>query len=66
MTTKEIEELFDLKKILAEETDLILCRAIYLRFFRRWSWTKIAVDIGGGNTPDNIRRIVNRYFEKML
>lgn len=38
-------------------------RAIFLmRFLKGYSWTKIANEIGGGNTADSVRMQVTRYL----
>lgn len=37
----------------------------YISGKRRWSWQRIAVKIGGGNTADGVRMIHNRYLEKV-
>ena len=38
-------------------------RSIFLmRFLKGYSWTKIANEIGGGNTADSIKKSVYRYL----
>lgn len=34
---------------------------LFMHLSLRYSWTKIAVDTGGINTPDNIRKMCNRH-----
>lgn len=34
---------------------------LFMHLSLRYSWAKIAVDIGGINTPDNIRKMCNRH-----
>ena len=34
---------------------------LFMHLSLRYSWAKIAVDKGGINTPDNIRKMCNRY-----
>jgi hypothetical protein len=34
---------------------------LFMHLSLRYSWAKIAVDTGGINTPDNIRKMCNRY-----
>lgn len=34
------------------------------RYLRGFSWVKIAHKVGGGNTQDSVRMIVNRYLNK--
>ena len=31
---------------------------------RRWSWQRIAIKVGGGNSADGVRMIHKRYLEK--
>lgn len=35
-----------------------------LRFIDGFSWQKIALTVGGGNSPDGMRKVVIRYLEK--
>lgn len=35
---------------------LIVCKLKY-----RWSWTKIAITLGGNNTSDSVRKMCTRY-----
>lgn len=41
-------------------TRLIFC----MRFIDGFSWQKIALTVGGGNSPDGMRKVVVRYLEK--
>ncbi len=34
------------------------------RFISGYSWNKVAMKIGGGNTADSVRMQVNRYLQK--
>lgn len=34
---------------------------IYLHYAKGYSWKKIAIDIGGGNTEDGVRKMCSRY-----
>lgn len=34
---------------------------IFMRFSLHYSWTKIAVECGGGNTADSVRMMCERY-----
>lgn len=34
---------------------------LFMHLSLKYSWAKIAVDTGGINTPDNIRKMCNRY-----
>lgn len=35
-----------------------------MRFIDGFSWQKIALTVGGGNSPDGMRKVVIRYLEK--
>lgn len=60
---RRIEDFID--NIPDSETRRIF-RYRYIVGKRRWSWQKIAVEIGGGNTSDGVRMIHNRYLEKVV
>lgn len=34
---------------------------IHCKLVKRWSWTRIAAELGGGNTGDGVRKAVVRY-----
>lgn len=44
--------------------DPFMRRAFTLRFVRLWSWTRVAMAMGGGNTPDGVRKAVMRYIRR--
>lgn len=44
--------------------DLQVQLAITLRFRERMSWNEVADQLGGGNTEDSCRKLVDRYLEK--
>ena len=60
---RRIEDFID--NIPDSETRRIF-RYRYIAGKRRWSWQKIAVKIGGGNTADGVRMIHNRYLGKVV
>lgn len=41
--------------------DIFVENCLFMHLSLRYSWAKIAVDTGGINTPDNIRKMCNRY-----
>lgn len=44
--------------------DIQINLILSLRFKEKLSWNKIADEIGGNNTEDSVRMMVNRYLEK--
>lgn len=45
-------------------TDPMMRSIIYYRHIKSMSWTEIAMQIGGGNTPDGIRMAHDRYLSR--
>lgn len=43
-----------------EQTQLIF----RYRFINGYSWVKVAMELGGGNTDDSVRKRVDRYLQK--
>lgn len=41
--------------------DVFVENCLFMHLSLRYSWAKIAVDTGGINTPDNIRKMCNRH-----
>lgn len=41
--------------------DIFEENCLFMRLSLHYSWTKIAVQVGGNNTPDGIRKICERY-----
>ncbi|MBQ2277770.1 MAG: hypothetical protein II333_04295 [Clostridia bacterium] len=44
--------------------DSLVRMAMILRFIDGLSWTAVAVQIGGGNTDDSIKKMVYRYLKE--
>ncbi len=44
--------------------DTLTRQAIYYRFVRLYSWQRVAIEVGGNNTKESVRKLVNRFFEK--
>jgi len=44
--------------------DIIVSQAIEERFLKGKSWLQVAHTLGGSNTPESARKIVERYFKK--
>jgi len=43
--------------------DSLLRQITFLRNVSCMSWKQVAIEIGGGNTPDSVRVAYDRYFE---
>lgn len=53
-----------LSEYIAKIEDVMLRRIITLRFIQGMSWVHIALELGGGNSPDGVRMMVKRYLSK--
>ena len=42
--------------------DWYIRKAITGKLKYKWSWKKVAITIGGNNTPDSVRMMCTRYF----
>lgn len=38
---------------------------VYYRCVSLFGWRRVAYEVGGDNTPDGVRMIYNRFFEKL-
>lgn len=45
-------------------TDPVVREIITLRYLDNLSWRDIAQQLGGGNTPDSVRMLLNRYLAR--
>ena len=45
--------------------DSLIRQIFTLRYIGGYHWTQIAMRIGGGNTPDGVRMLHNRYLKKL-
>lgn len=41
-------------------------KLMYIKGDRRPSWSRVAYLVGGGNTPDSVRKIHSRFLKKSL
>lgn len=55
---EEIEKYID--SIKSSQVRLI----ISMRYIKGFSWTKISIELGGGNTADGVRKIHDRFLAK--
>ena len=49
---------------IAEIDDPIVKDIVTYRFVRGYRWAKVAIKVGGGNTEDGVRKIVERYLKR--
>lgn len=45
--------------------DSLTRRIFRLRFIDGMNWVQVSLKVGGGNTPDGVRMIVNRHLQKI-
>ena len=45
-------------------SDCLTRQIVYERYIRGKTWTAVAMAVGGGNTPDSVRKISERFLEK--
>lgn len=58
------KELTKIERFLEEIDDSFIRTILMLRYVNLYSWTQIAMKIGGGNTAGSIRMAHNRFLEK--
>lgn len=61
---QSIQEYAALCQYMNRIPDQVMRSIVYYRHIKDMSWTEIAMRIGGGNTPDGIRRAHDRYLAK--
>ena len=60
---KCLNEIENLTKFILNIEDVYIRKICTLRYiYGVRSWSKIALEMGGGNTPDGVRMAHNRYF----
>ena len=52
-----------LERFIASVPDSLTRQILTLRFIGCKSWVQVAVAVGGGNTPDGVRMICQRYLK---
>ena len=53
-----------LERYIADIPDSLTRQIFALRFINGLSWVHIALDVGGGNTEEGVRKRVYRYLEQ--
>ena len=64
LITKLNEERVRIVKYMQEIDDSLIRQIVYYRFFKLRSWERVARDIGGTNTADSVRKMLDRYLER--
>lgn len=54
-----------LNRFIAGVDDCLMRQILSLRYVNGLSWTAVALHIGGGNTPDSIRKTHDRWLAKL-
>lgn len=57
-------ELIEVEAFIDGIDDVLTQQVFILRFVKGYSWPKVAMEIGGGNTEDSVRKVCSRYLEK--
>lgn len=52
-----------LNRYIAEVADSLTRQIMSLRYVNGFNWTQVAMHIGGGNTPDGVRKRHDRFLE---
>lgn len=53
----------EIESFIATVSDIVDRLILILRFLRGCSWRKVATEIGGGNTPDSVRKRAFRILK---
>ena len=64
LITKLNEERVRIVKYMQQIDDSLVRRIVYYRFFKLYNWSRVACEIGGGNTSDSVRKQLDRYLER--
>ena len=59
-----LETLNDVEEFISSINDSHIRRIVNLRYIEKLSWNEVANRIGGGNTEDSVRKILERFLEK--
>lgn len=59
-----ISEYIEAEKFISSVNDSLVRQILTIRYIEGLSWSRTALKIGGGNTPDSIRKMVYRYMER--
>lgn len=58
------KELIEVEAFIDGIDDVLTQQVFILRFVKGYRWSKVAMEIGGGNTEDSVRKVCSRYLEK--
>lgn len=59
-----MSERIRLEQYIANVDDSFVRQVLTLRFVDGYSWKKVAMEVGGGNTADNVRMSCKRYLRR--
>lgn len=54
----------DIERFIDNIEDSLTRRIFRMRFVEGFNWVKVAMQVGGDNTADGARKIVDRYLQK--
>lgn len=58
------KELIEVETFIDGIDNVLTQQVFILRFVKGYRWSKVAMEIGGGNTEDSVRKVCSRYLEK--
>ena len=58
------KELIEVEAFIDGIDNVLTQQVFILRFVKGYRWSKVAMEIGGGNTEDSVRKVCSRYLEK--
>lgn len=61
---KKITTETEITKFIEGVDDAELRRIMHLRFIKQRTWQDVAMEVGGGNTEDGVRKRCNRFVKK--
>ena len=63
---KQSAEIEDFINNIGDMVTRRIFKLMYIKGDRRPSWSRVAYLVGGGNTPDSVRKIHSRFLKKSL
>jgi len=61
---KYVREKVEVEEFINKIDDVLIQQIFILRFVEGYKWFRVAMEIGGGNTEDSVRKACARYLEK--
>lgn len=53
-----------IEEFIENVNDSLIRQVLFERYIRGKSWTAVAMAVGGGNTPDGVRKTADRFFAR--